>query len=259
MISVITVYNNERTLNDWLLRSLASQKTPYQKILINNVNGKFKSAASALNYCAKDAKGDFLMFVHQDVRLLGSDWFKKAETHLKEIDNLGVAGVAGMVEQGSSLKERGRNVIYHYGEQRKKWEWGNSIDQPTKVQTLDGLLMIVPRNVFNKLKFDEATCPGWHLYDVDYALSIQKLGLSVYVLPLEVWHGSTTRKLDLSYFNTLRRISVKHRDRFNRIYTTMGEWDISNPAYTMMYAIKYYMGSVLRLFKQFTWDKSTDH
>lgn len=45
--------------------------------------------------------------------------------------------------------------------------FGADIDEPIPVQTLDELLLIIPRRVFEGHKFDESTCDGWHLYGVE--------------------------------------------------------------------------------------------
>ena len=69
MISIICVFNDKKVLNECLLESLKNQTANYELILIDNTNRKFKSASEALNYGAKKAKGNYLMFVHQDMFL----------------------------------------------------------------------------------------------------------------------------------------------------------------------------------------------
>lgn len=76
--------------------------------------------------------------------------------------------------------------------------------------------------MFQKLKFDENVCSDWHLYAVDYCLSVQKLGLKAYVLPMYVWHRSPG-SLTEGYYTTLKKLLKKHRDQ-KWIYTTMGDW-----------------------------------
>jgi len=103
------------------------------------------------------------MFVHQDVNLLSNTWLKDAEEMLDTIPNLGIAGVVGSVEEGDSVLERMRNVIAH-GDDRE--QIGNPISSPERVQTLDEMLLIVPREVFLEYQFDETTCSnctctGW--------------------------------------------------------------------------------------------------
>jgi len=221
--SVICVYNNKQILQKNLLSSLEKQNQKYQLILLNNTRHKFKSAAEALNFGAKKARGKYLMFVHQDVRLEDKNWLAKATQFLDGLKDLGIAGVVGMSESGQGNKSRGRNVIKH-GEPPAPWSWGNPIKEPEVVQTLDECLLIVPRRVFDKLQFDEKTCNDWHLYGVDYCLSIKKLGFLSYVLPLVIYHQSAGSSFSDRYYDTLRKLLVKHKDKYKRIYTTMGNW-----------------------------------
>ena len=92
MISIICVYNNKEILENYLLKNLSTQSVEYELILIDNTNGKFKSAAEALNYGGKKANGNYLMFVHQDVDLCSNNTLDYIENILESISNLGIAG-----------------------------------------------------------------------------------------------------------------------------------------------------------------------
>jgi len=69
MISVVCVYNNERTFKNVLLKSLENQTVGFELIALDNRGGRYRSAAEALNYGGEQAKGDYIMFVHRDVSL----------------------------------------------------------------------------------------------------------------------------------------------------------------------------------------------
>lgn len=239
MISVVCVYNNEKTFSNFLLKSLNNQTADFELIGIDNTSNKFKSAAEALNYGGKKATNKYIMFAHQDVNFLQKTWLKDIEKLLDSINNLGIAGVAGMSESGSSNPERGRNVITH-GTPPEVWSWSNRIQKPEQVQTLDECLVIVPKSTFDVLEFDEKTCNGWHLYAVDYCLSAKERGFGVYVLPMDLHHLSSavSKKrfqswvgpLPDEYYVTLDCLIKKHRDKFKRIYTTCGDWSTSYPS-----------------------------
>ena len=64
MISVICVYNNKKILDNCLLKSIKNQTTKVELILLDNREGRFKSAAEALNFGGEQANGKYLMFVH---------------------------------------------------------------------------------------------------------------------------------------------------------------------------------------------------
>lgn len=228
MISVVCVYNSKSILENYLIRSLKNQTVDYETIFINNTKGRFKSAAEALNYGGKRAKGKYIMFVHQDVTLCSNTWLENAERLLDSLQNLGIAGVSGKKENGKWVL----TSVIHGNPPTLAGEI--YIKKPTKVQTLDECLIIIPKCVFNMLKFDEVTCTGWHLYGVDYCLSVKKLGFDVYVLPLPVYHRSTGMKRfteiissleshPKEYYQCLEKLLLKHRD-VKKICTTCGDW-----------------------------------
>jgi len=239
MISIVCVYNNKKILSDYLLNALKNQTSVYELILIDNTEGQYKSATNALNCGGKKAKGKYIMFVHQDVDLCSPSWLEDTENILDSVPNLGIAGVAGMSENGRTNKERGRNIILS-GD--KNWEYGNPIQKPELAQTLDECLAIIPKYVFDMLQFDEIVCDNWHLYVVDYCLSIRKLKYCAYAIPMYIQHKSrgvfapnpfrtiiSLGKLPTDYYQTMGKILEKHSDYYERIYTTCGDWSTSYP------------------------------
>jgi len=219
MISVITVFNNKSYFKNILLPSLQIQKSKYQLIPFDNRNNFFKSAASALNYLALKAKGKYLMFVHQDVELIGKDWLKATEKILDSIPDLGVAGVAGMTLSGITGKEKARGSIFERG---SLWAWNNPVSRPTPVQTLDECLIIVPKNIFLQIPFDDKTFNGWHYYASDYCLTVKNNKLESYVIPQTISHRSPATNTK-GIFKYQLRLFFKHRKQFNKISTTCGQ------------------------------------
>jgi len=220
MISIVCVYNNEKILKRCLLDSLKKQSAKYELILLDNTNGKWKSAASALNNGGRIAKGDYIMFVHQDIDLPSPDWLEKVEEIISKISDLGIAGVAGMSEKGKNNEERGRGYISDSGE---IWKCANPVKEPEEVQTLDECLFIIPKSVFSKIQFDEKIFDGWHYYAADYCLSVrERLGLKAYVIPAFVFHRSPRKNVkDILKYQI--RLYRKHKKYFPKIFTTTGE------------------------------------
>lgn len=150
VISIVCVFNNRGILESYLLKSLQNQTSNYELTLVDNTEGKFESASKALNWGARNARGDYIMFVHQDVDLCSKSWLENAEKILQSLPKLGIAGVIGMSDKGNSPKERGRNIIVH-GEPATIWPWGNPIQEPEKIQTVDECLIIIPKPIFDVL------------------------------------------------------------------------------------------------------------
>lgn len=241
LYSVVCVYSNVDIFEKYLLLSLKLQTAQYEPIFIDNCVGQFKSAAVALNYGGRQANSKYIMFVHQDVDFESATWLADASKILDSLPEFGVAGVAGISTQGHGLKEKGRNIIIH-GPERIPWEFGNPINSPEVVQTLDCCVLIVPQKVFEKIQFDEKTCDSWHLYGEDYCLQVGLTGLKAYVLPFSIYHASRgvrkTSRLEIvlslgalprEYYVTLKKLLAKYRGKYEYIYTTNGEWNTTQP------------------------------
>ena len=216
MISVVCVYNNKKILKTNLLKSLKNQNQVYEWIPLDNTAAKFKSAASALNSGGRKARGKYLIFVHQDVVLKSKDWLRRTEEILNGISDLGIAGAAGL-----NFKNRRVGYINDSGK-----IWGKPFKKPQIAQTLDECLLIIPTNIFKKLKFDEKRFNHWHLYGVDYCLSIKKFGLNIYTIPAYIHHNSQRRNLE-NLFKYQKRVFEKHRREDEYISTTCGFLSLS--------------------------------
>ena len=224
MISVVCVYNNEAILKVALSRSLQSQTATFELILLDNRDGRYRSAAQALNDGGRRAIGDFIMFVHQDMWLASNTWLEEAETMLRTLPDLAVAGVAGMSSAGRHWYERMKFSISSFGLDERA-EVGR-VHKPEEVQTLDECLLLVPRRVFERLEFDETTFDGWDCYGSDYCLSAKQLGLRVCVVPLPCSHCTSRALYSIWQFEGLskyqERLYRKHKASYKRINTWMG-------------------------------------
>ena len=233
MLSVVVVYTDEDVLRSWTLASIYSQRISCELILLDNRDNKYRSAAMALNAGCGKATGDYIMCVHQDVRFESNDFFSHLISYMKNLEHVGIAGVAGMSRSGANFYARCRNQVSHgYPE---KSTWGNPINSPEEVQTLDECLIVIPRAVYNSHPFDEVTCDNWHLYAVDYCLTMIEHGFKVYALPLHIYHKFTGTSIfkrvmiwdseqTSNYYHSLRKVLSKHREYFRTIHTTCGEW-----------------------------------
>jgi glycosyltransferase involved in cell wall biosynthesis len=216
MISVVCVYNDKEILKKYLLKSLKNQSVEYELILIDNTEAKFKSAAEALNKGGEKARGNYLLFVHQDIDLLSDEWLENCELILNSLENFAIAGVAGRSKEVPTTLT---NIFDGIPPEPA----GTQIKIPTKVLTLDECLVLIPTQIFKKIKFDEEVCDNWHLYTVDYSLVAKKNGYDVYVIPLHLYHRSSGFSFSDDYYITLKKLLKKHRN-LKIILTTMGDW-----------------------------------
>ncbi len=216
-ISVICAYNNREKLDQYLIDSLNRQDSPFELLIIDNTQGRYPSAAEILNETARKARYDYLMFVHQDVTLLSGTWLADAQRSLRHLRRLGAAGAAGNGRRGPAASVLQGNPPSRAV--RKK------LRKPVPVQTLDGCLMIVPAEVFQKIAFAEKAVSGWYLYTANYCLDLIRAGYLIYVLPYPIYHESTGPSDPNSYERARQNLMERHRDHMRVIYTTIGTWE----------------------------------
>ena len=226
LVAVVCAANRPDVLERMLLASLRRQTAAHELRVVDAAAEGFASAAAALNAGAADTAAPWLMFVHQDVAFADADFLKNAVDSMRPLADLGVAGPVGTALRPPAGKQRvtGRWLA---GEPPRLIEI-NPPAAPTPVQTLDEMLLLVPRAVFDRLQFDPIACPDWHLYAADYCLSLARLGLRSYALPLLVHHLSGGA-LSGGYYATLRRVVRKHRRDVATICTTFENWPTRFP------------------------------
>lgn len=211
MISIVCVYNDAGVLDRRLLGSLAAQAGRHEVIPVDNRASRFTSAASALNWGASRAAGDWLLFAHQDVALLARDWLARAEGVLERHAPRGWCGVAGTDASG-----RFRGMLVD----RSALD-GEPFDEPEEVQTLDECLLIHRREAGAHKYFDEGLA-GWHAYGVEACCAAIRGGAKNYVLPLPVWHDSASTNM-AGLEEAHRYVWEKHGAALGRITTTCGD------------------------------------
>lgn len=223
MFSIVCVYNNKEILNKFLLKSLKNQSTEYELILMDNTEKRFKSAAEALNDGGMKACGEYIIFTHQDVDLISNECLRKTETILNSLEKFGIAGVAGKPKnkKGVMTNITDGNPPSAAG--------GIKIQEPEIVESLDECFFIIPNEIFKEHKFDEVVCDDWHLYAVDYSLSLKELSLYTYVLPIQLHHGSKAFSFNETYYITLKKLLNKYKKSETWICTTMGNWNTKIP------------------------------
>lgn len=196
-----------------LEKSLDQQKTVFEKVFVDNTEGRFSSAAAALNNGFEKSTGEYVVFAHQDITFDDEKFLEKIKSAIDQLGGNVLVGPAGIKE---------KNGVYSnitHGPERKlvgKYRLG----QPVKVQTLDEVLIAAKREVFQRFLFDEKTCDNWHLYGVDLCLSAEGEGIHSYVIPLKLHHHSSG-KVDANYMKTLGKVVEKHKEQYSEFVTTI--------------------------------------
>jgi len=163
---------------------------PFEIIRIENYAQY--SLAEAYNLGVKQAKFNYVCFVHEDVIFLSKNWGKEVISLFNNDMNIGLIGIAGSKYKSSvaigwiDLFTRGKlkQGINSYTEFRDD-DYDHTTTQPKKeiedVVCIDGVFMMTTRKVLLTCKFDEKILDGFHGYDIDFSLQCFFYGYRVIV------------------------------------------------------------------------------
>ena len=190
MLTVICCYNDDEVFGEVLEASLAEQE-PHQLLVHRNSEEVNTPIPVVYNQLREEAQGDWLLFVHQDVKLL-SACLLRLEEKLEGLDErwgpVGVAGLAGATPDG--------------------WLQNGTCDATTyrgyhtNVQTLDECLLACRPQVLESVGgLSEDEVLSWHCYGVDLSRKLLEQGYWNYVVQVMAGHEGphqvTETKLEL--------------------------------------------------------------
>lgn len=198
-IAVVVAVSDSDILNSNLLRSpiFSQLNVPYYSVV------EASSAAQAYNDgLAHFADKDIIVFAHQDV-YLPVNWYQNLIEALdllseQQID-WGVLGVFGKTSRGDNagrVWDSGLNA-----------ELGEAFTTPTKVESLDELLLMVKPQ--DAPAFDNKLL-GFHLFASDYCATMRSIGKHSYAIHAPVIHNSKrTQSLGGDYALAYRYLQKK--------------------------------------------------
>lgn len=220
MISII-VCHRDVVLLDRLKKNIEETiGVVYELVIVDNTLNSF-SIFTAYNTGVKKANYDILCFTHEDVLFYSQDWGKKVLTHFED-DYTGMIGVTGGTAQSivpgawwynnyfaksaisvlmSSSKKPGEDLELNYN---------NPFDAAAKTEVIiiDGLWFCIRKDLFEKIKFDEQTFTGFHLYDADISMQVGLYAKKYVVFDIllqHVWNGDINKQ----YYTELEKFVVK--------------------------------------------------
>ncbi|MCL2160934.1 MAG: glycosyltransferase family protein [Betaproteobacteria bacterium] len=175
-----------------------------------------RSLAEGYNRALRRARGDIVIFSHDDILILDPDFGQKIAHRLQDFDILGFAGArrviaknwwhAGFPWLSGVIAHIHKGVLYLNAWNPEPWPVVDSI------QGIDGLCIMARREVAEEIGFDEATFDGFHLYDLDFSFSAwranKKLGVCCDIPVIHASMGSYDEK----HARYGRLFIEKHRD-----------------------------------------------
>ena len=225
-VSVICCYTSKDKLA-YLADSLDAQSMPCERVFLDNSTNRFASAAAALNYGAKKAAGDLLLFCHQDVRFKDKTALADLVDACAALSAGDVGGVAGAIRVDGK-KVTKTNITHSMQEipyAQKDW-----FDSPYfEVDSVDECLIILHKKTWEQYPFNEEVCDGWHFYGVELCLRVRSNGHRALAFDARVNHISSEGTLDKTFFRALYRLARAYRSQYDIIVATTGCWSAKHP------------------------------
>lgn len=145
-----------------------------------------RSLAEAYNRGAQQARGEWLVFCHDDIDLPQTDFADRLFAALDAADLVGVAGASQLVDghwEHAGFPHLHGQIVHRTPEGNGWLYFCAGLQSPlmTGMQALDGVFLACRRRVWERVPFDAHTFDGFHLYDIDFSLRAARAGFNVAV------------------------------------------------------------------------------
>ncbi len=153
-----------------------------------------RSLAEGYNRGLGMAANELVLFAHDDVEIVSTDFAARLLEGLRRHDLVGMAGTRKL--KGGAWHFAGHpNLQGQIGMPSGKGlvvtVYGVATPSSGRLQALDGLLLATRRDIARQIGFDAQTFDGWHLYDLDFTLRAARAGLDCATCnDILVVHGS---------------------------------------------------------------------
>lgn len=180
-------------------------------IYFENINSNQSDGYSGINRAVKEAKGEYLIFCHQDI-IFHSDDRNLLEEKLKELNEIdpkwALAGNAGINVNGQTVLR----ISDPNGEFQSKGE------VPSIVSSLDENFIILNQRVNNSCSYK---LNGYHLYGIDLCFNAGNLGLKSYVIDFNLYHKSKGNKNKDFLLNREKSINFYAKNKQKIVFCTV--------------------------------------
>jgi glycosyltransferase involved in cell wall biosynthesis len=172
----------------------------FEIIIVDNSDNKL-SLTQAYNKGASRAIYSYLCFMHEDIIFHDVDWGEKVIDHFNADPDIGLIGIAGGSYKSASpsswfpplklypLFPMHQRLLQHFGDQVVLENVNPFHENRSRVACIDGVWFCCRRQIWDKVKFDE-TIQGFHCYDLDFSLSVNKIARVVVVYDILLEHFS---------------------------------------------------------------------
>jgi tetratricopeptide (TPR) repeat protein len=172
-----------------------------------------KSLAEGYTRGVARATGEIAVFTHDDVEILAADFGERLVRRLGECDVLGIAGATRAIAPAwafAGWPYLHGSVIYPDGPGYRVTAYSRTVPVAHGIRVIDGVFLVMQREIAVSIGWDAETCDGFHGYDVDFTLRAAQAGLRLAVASdLGVVHRSYG-SFDARWEATARKLKAKH-------------------------------------------------
>lgn len=155
------------------------------------------SICKVYNYLAQQASAEYILFIHEDVHINTYNWGPVIIQKLSD-RNTGVIGFAGSMvhtKACSGWVQAGHKGAVGEVKTPESYDENLYVSSIYNVKfqsviSIDGLAMFVRKEVWSKIRFDDALLHGFHGYDLDFSLHTSIEYTNYVVTGLNVFHFS---------------------------------------------------------------------
>ena len=197
MISII-VCSRGASISNLLRQNIANTigiDEAFEIVCVDNSRNRY-SIFEAYHQGVLMAKGDYLLFIHDDIRFLTQSWGQIIRTSLAD-KQVGVVGVVGghiIDETSYSWTSSGyySGQVFQVRSGEKTYYDHNRSGLGDSVVALDGMLLGIRKELFEQahLRWDSNSYRGFHFYDLDICMQAIQKGFRIAIVPIVLEHYS---------------------------------------------------------------------
>lgn len=226
MLSLI-ICSRQKSIDYNLLDNIRSTiGTEYEIVHIDNFEGRY-GICGAYNEGVRRSKGDILCFMHEDIHYYTENWGKKVEEHFqeKEMSLLSTVGSHILPSKGDWRVGYHQHAVLSFLQRTPRIASAGSYyvtlakdgiphhkdGSLINVATVDGVWFCIPRNVFEdeKICFDDTSFPGFHMYDIDISMQINRIGGRIYVCDDILFEHFSEGNFSADFYTSLLKFQQK--------------------------------------------------
>jgi GT2 family glycosyltransferase len=185
MLSLIVCSINPDYINSLKSSVAATIGIEYEWLIWDNRTDNL-GICEVYNKLAASARYPNLCFLHEDLEFKTPDWGKTIIQYFEKegYSLVGIAGsnyksqlFSGWYSGGGGGAKDYSNILHLNGREefllKIPADWNEAV---SPVVTIDGVLMCCPKKTWQEHRFNENEIKGFHFYDLDYSLRVNRMG-----------------------------------------------------------------------------------